>query len=184
MRTLKIISVITLLILFNCAPSSNLSSEFDESVAFDDYSTFVLCVDDLFVENTSYPNYDNKEVRQLIGNAIEEQMTLRGHRTNVMKPELQAGFRILLTHEEVVFTNCDVQTEYEYWKTCTINSEIYTRETLVVYVSDIEKNQVIWQAKIDCDLNRSKKALIDYVKELVDEVYNEYPRAKQQNATS
>lgn len=176
MKTLRIITLLTLFIFFSCATPSNLTSDFDDSIDFDSYSTFVLCIDDLFVENTSYPNYDNKEVRELIGNEIENQMVLKGHKTNVMKPELQAGFRILLSHEEVVFTNCDVQTEYEYWKTCTINTEIYTRETLVLYVSDIEKNQVIWQAKIDCDLNRPKKGLKEYVNELVAEVFKEYPR--------
>ncbi len=176
MKTLRIVTLLSLFILFNCAAPTNLSSDFDESIEFDSYATFVLCIDDLFVENTSYPNYDNKEVRQLIGNEIEVQMEQRGHKTNVMKPELQAGFRILLSHEEVIFTNCDVQTEYEYWKTCTINKEIYTRETLVLYISDIDKNQVIWQAKIDCDLNRPKKGLQEYVSELVAEVYKEYPR--------
>jgi hypothetical protein len=176
MKTLRIITLLALFIFFSCATPSNLTSDFDDSIDFDSYSTFVLCIDDLFVENTSYPNYDNKEVRELIGNEIENQMVLKGHKTNVMKPELQAGFRILLSHEEVVFTNCDVQTEYEYWKTCTINTEIYTRETLVLYVSDIEKNQVIWQAKIDCDLNRPKKGLKEYVNELVAEVFKEYPR--------
>lgn len=170
------IYILSFLFIISCASTSNLNSEFDESVDFDEYETFVLCVDDFFVENTSYPKYDNLEVRQYIGKEVEQQMINRGHRTNVVKPQLQAGFRILLDHEEVIFTNCDVQTEYGYWKTCTINSEIYTRETLVLYVSDIEKNQVIWQAKIDCDFNRSKPSLEKYAKEIVAEVFNEYPK--------
>ncbi|NNF35373.1 MAG: DUF4136 domain-containing protein [Saprospiraceae bacterium] len=173
---MKPLAYLLLFTLLGCATSNNLNAEFDDSVDFEAYETFVLCVDDFFVENTSYPEYDNLEIRQLIGKEVEKQMINRGHRTNVIKPQLQAGFRILLDHEEVVFTNCDVQTEYGYWKTCTINREVYTTETLVLHVSDIEKNQVIWQAKIDCDFNRSSKALEDYTKEIVETVFNEYPR--------
>ena len=176
MKNLKIFIVLALFTLFDCAAPLNLNSEFDESIDFDSYATFVLCVDDLFVENPSYPRYDNIEVRSLIGGEIENQMILKGYETNVSKPELQAGFRILLSQEEVIFTNCDLQTEYGYWKSCTINKEVYTRETLVLYVSDIDKNQVVWQAKMDCDLNKSLKSLKPYVKELVARAYSEFPK--------
>lgn len=173
MRTIRILPL--LLFLIGCATPSNLSSEYDESIDFDDYSSFVLCVEDLFVENTDFPQYDNVEVRSLIGGEVESQMIQKGYKNNVSKPELQAGFRIILSKEEVVFTNCDFQTEYKYWESCTINREIYTRETLVAYVSDIEKNQVIWQAKIDCDLNKSPNALKKHVKEIVSKVFETYP---------
>jgi len=181
MKTLKITTLFTVFVLFNCTAPKNISSEFDESIDFDSYTTYVVCDDDLFVENTNYPNYDNKEVRQLIGNEIAFQMEQRGYKTIVLKPQLQAGFKILLRKEEVIFTNCDAQLEYEYWDTCEINKEIYTQETLVFYVSDIVKNQVIWQASIDCDLNKSKKELHGYIKQLVSEVFKEYPTKKNIN---
>jgi hypothetical protein len=181
MKTLRITMLFAIFVLIKCAVPNSLSSEFDESIDFDSYSTYVVCVDDFFVENTSYPNYDNKEVRQLIGNEIAVQMERRGHKTNVAEPQLQAGFKILLRDEEVIFSNCDEQSEYEYWDTCTINKEIYTQETLVFYVSDINKNQVIWQAKIDCDLNKSKKELHKYISQLVAKVFNEYPTKRKIN---
>ena len=43
-------------------------------------------------------------------------------------------------------------------------------------LSDIEKNQIIWQASKTCDLNRSKKALKPYIEELVETLFNEYPK--------
>ena len=176
MKTTKILILAPLIFLFSCASSSIVISEFDESADFDNYSTFVLCIDDLFVENTSYPNYDNNEVRELIGQAIEQQMTLKGHKTNVLRPELQAGFQLVIQQKETTFTNCEVQSEYEYWPECTIDTVVYTEETLVLYVSDIERNQVIWQASLICDLNRSKNKLEDYVNQLVEQLFNEYPK--------
>lgn len=178
MKTLKFLSLSLVFLLFGCASTSSIISEFDEEVDFDSYSTYVLCIDDLFVENTNFPNHDNNEVREIIGDAIEKQMEKRGHKTNVLNPELQAGFRLVVQEKEATFTNCDQQSEYEYWKECTIDTVIYTEETLVLYVSDINKNQVIWQASVTCDLNRSKNKIEGYVNQLVESLFNEYPKAR------
>lgn len=178
MKTVKTLFLFTLIFLFGCASTSQLTilSDFDESVNFNEYKTFVICIDDLFVANTAYPKYDNNYVRQLIGNEVEEQMIGKGYKTNVLKPELQAGFQILIVEEEATFTNCDLQEDYNYWQTCTINTVTYTDETLVVYVSDLQKNQVVWQASISCDLNKLKSDLKPYVMDLVDSLFDKYPK--------
>ncbi|WP_347921708.1 DUF4136 domain-containing protein [Pontimicrobium sp. SW4] len=176
MKTLKTLGIIFLLTLYGCASTEAVLSEFDESVDFETYDTFVLCIDDLFVENTKYPNHDNNKVRELIGNAVENEMINRGHKTNVMDPQLQAGFKLLVEEKEATFYDCKEQDEYSYWSECTINTTIYTEETLVVYVSDFEKNQIIWQASITCDMSRYNKKLPSYVNELVETLFKEYPK--------
>lgn len=178
MFNIKKISLFVLILCCGCATTSDMSllSDFDETAKFNDYQTFVICIDDLFVENTNYPKYDNNYVRQLIGKEVEDQMVSLGYKTNVLKPELQAGFQILIVEKETTFTNCDLQDDYNYWQTCTINTVTYTDETLVTYVSDIQKNQIIWQASINCDLNKPKKALKPYVMDLVDKLFKQYPK--------
>ncbi|MCK0109903.1 DUF4136 domain-containing protein [Flavobacteriaceae bacterium S0825] len=176
MKTLKTLSIIFLLTLYGCASTEAVLAEFDESVDFDSYNTFVLCIDDLFVENTNFPNHDNNKVRELIGNAVENEMINRGHKTNVMDPQLQAGFKLLVEEKEATFYDCKEQDEYSYWAECTINTTIYTEETLVVYVSDFEKNQIIWQASMTCDMSRYNKKLPGYINELVETLFNEYPK--------
>lgn len=174
-------AVLGLSLLFNCASTEVVVSEFDESVNFETYSSFVLCVEDLLVEYENNPGYDNPEVRELIGEEIEKQMIKRGHKLDVMNAELQAGFKLILEKNEVTFENCNSYGEYEYWDETTIETFVYTEETLVLYVSDMTKNQVIWQASIMCDLNISKKRLPEYIMEVVDLVFNEYPRVVHEN---
>lgn len=178
MKAIKILSLFTFFFFLGCATTSklNILSDFDEDANFNNYKTFVICIDDLFVENTKHPKYDNNHVRQLIGKEIEKQMIEKGHKTNVLKPELQAGFQIIIAEEEATFTNCDLQDDYNYWQACTINTVTYTDETLVVYVSDLQKNQVIWQASTPCNLNKSKHALQSYVMELVEKLFDKYPK--------
>ena len=176
MKTLKTLSIIFLLTLLGCASTEAVLAEFDENADFDSYNTFVICVDDLFVENTNFPNHDNNKVRELIGKALEDEMIKRGHKTNVLNPQLQVGFNLIIEEKEAVFYDCKKQDEYSYWEECTINTTIYTEETLVAYVSDFEKNQIIWQASIKCDLSRYNKKLPEYVNELVETLFNEYPK--------
>ena len=176
MKAIKLISVVVFTFLFNCASTNSVISEFDETIDFDSYTTFVLCVDDLFVENIDYPNLDNNAIRQVIGDYVEAEMIKKGHKTNVLKPELQAGFQIVIEKKEDSFQNCELEHEFSYWHECTINTITYTEETLVVYVSDFSKNQIVWQASLPCNLNRSKENLNPYVKKLVEQLFNEYPK--------
>ncbi|MGB1308778.1 MAG: hypothetical protein ACPG6B_07700, partial [Oceanihabitans sp.] len=130
MKILKFISFLSILILFGCAATTNVISEYDTEANFNNYNTFVLCLDDFQISNTNYPKIDNAFVRDLIGQEVENKMLENGYKTNVFKPQLQAGFKISITQEESIITNCEIKSEFGYWKTCTINTEIYTKETL------------------------------------------------------
>ncbi len=176
MKSLNHLSIFLILLLFNCASTTEVISQFDETADFDNYNTFVLCIDDLYVENVDYPKHDNNTVRELIGESVEAEMIRRGHRTNVLNPQLQAGFQIVIQEKEATFTNCEHQDEYSYWEECTIDTVIYTEETLVLYVSDFEKRQIIWQASMECDMNKPRTRLPEYIEGLVTELFNEYPK--------
>lgn len=175
MKPLRKLSIFAFLTVFNCALTGTVISDFDDSINFNSYSSFVVCVDDLFVEHINYPKYDNNRVRALIAQEIETQMKNKGHITNVPDPQLQVGFQIVLERKSTTFTNCNIHYEFGYWKECTIDTIEYTEETLVVNVSDLKKNQVIWQASATCDLSRSKEALEPYVARLLESLFNEYP---------
>ena len=95
-KLFKLFSLFIICLLFGCASTNVVLSDFDETIDFDSYSTFVLCIDDLFVENTKYPKSDNNNIRKLIGDQIELHMINTGHKTNVLNPQLQAGFQIVI----------------------------------------------------------------------------------------
>ena len=175
MKSLKYISLILIFLILGCAATNNIRSEHDHTIDFDFYETFVLCADDFLVDYINHPNLDNLFVRELIGDEIDLQMTSLGYKSDAIKPQLQAGFKIDITEEEVTFSNCDTEGEIDYWKSCTINTAIYTNETLIVSVSDISKNQVIWQASITCDLNKPKTVLPEYIQSLVTQLFEQYP---------
>jgi hypothetical protein len=165
-----------LLLFISCASTQEVIFDYNKNVDFNQYSTFVLCVDDLFVEYTNQPNYDNKTVRNYLAEAVEYEMKKRNHRTNVLNPELQVGFTITISENTVSFVNCEEENTLDYWKECKIQERTYLEETLITYVSDYKTNEIIWQASIDCSLNKPKKLLKEHIDELVKQLFNTYPK--------
>ena len=149
----KLLVLLLFSFIIGCASTENIISDYDETVDFNKYSTFVICIDDLFVENTTFPKYDNNKIRSLVSDAVELQMIAFGHKTNVLEPELQAGFKLVVEEKEATFKNCDIEDELHYWHECTINTEIYTTETLIIYVSDFEMNDLIDKIEIQIKSN-------------------------------
>jgi hypothetical protein len=176
MKFFKTRSTFVLIFFLGCVTTSNVTYDYDESINFNNYATFVIYIDDLFVQNTKFPNYDNTYIRQYLAEEFENKMIQLGYKTNEQKPELQVGFKLVVSEEQVTFTNCDKEIDFNYWEKCTISTETYTNETLIAYVSNFEKNQVIWQASVPCDFNKSKKALPGYVKEITKKLFDEYPK--------
>lgn len=171
-----LLSAIVLLLLFNCASTTEVVYDYNLDIDFNEYDTYVLCIDDFFVEHTDHPKLDNEVTRQIIGDAVAVEMEDKGHRTNVFEPQLQAGFRILISEETAQFKNCEHSKDLEYWENCTIHQETYEEESLVVYVADFETNQVLWHASILCDLNKSKNKLKPYIQKLVTDLFETYPK--------
>ncbi|WP_370392135.1 DUF4136 domain-containing protein [uncultured Winogradskyella sp.] len=180
MKVNTVISALLLLFLMNCASTNEVIYDYNMDVDFNQYDTFVLCMDDFFVEHDNHPKLDSEETRQIIGDAVEKEMELTGHRTNVFDPQLQAGFRILISEQTAQFQNCEHSKDLEYWENCTIHQKTYEEETLVVYVADFKSNIVLWHASVMCNLNQPKKQLKPYITRLVKDLFETYPKTQVQ----
>ncbi|MBL86474.1 MAG: hypothetical protein CMO82_07430 [Winogradskyella sp.] len=178
MRVYSIISGFILLLLFNCAATSEVVYDYNLDVDFNQYDTYVLCIEDFTVEHLNYPQLDNDLVRQTIGDAVALEMENKAHKTNVLNPQLQAGFRIIISEETVAFENCEHSKHLEYWESCTIHEETYEEETLIVYVADFETNKVLWHASVLCELNKPDKKLTPYINGLVKDLFETYPKTQ------
>lgn len=175
MKTFQILYLLSFLLVLSCATASSVVFDYDIDEDFNQHSTFIICEDDLIVENSKYPNYDNEFIRQLLSEEVESKLENFGLKVDTEDPDLQAGFRLVISEESVDFKDCSHLGEFEYWETCTITTETYTTETLIVYVSNLEKNQIIWQASMPCNMNTSKSKLKSHISEIVNALLETYP---------
>ena len=178
MRVYSIISGFILLLLLNCAATSEVVYDYNLEVDINQYDTYVLSIEDFTVEHLNHTKIANDVVRQIIGDAVAVEMENKSHKTNVWEPQLQAGFRIVISEETVEFENCEHSKHLEYWESCTIHEETYEEETLIVYVADFATNKVLWHASIVCELEKSEKKLKPYINGLVKDLFDTYPKTQ------
>lgn len=170
----SIVIVIMAITFLGCA-STRVVADFDQAIDFKSYKTFTICQEDLSVQNLSYPGYDNELNRNLLKEATTNEMLSRGYVLNKESPQLQAGFKLVIEDKEMVFKDCFDEEEIGYWQECRINVYNYTQQTLVMYVLDLEKNQIIWQALMEGGLADSPKKMTRVINENVARIFKEYP---------
>ena len=156
MKTLnKFIATCTLLTLVACGTAKVISDQ-DPTVQFDDFKTVVVCKEDLVITNTEYPDYDNIESRELLFNSVAEELQKNGYRLED-QANLQIGFKILISEETLELRNCYDEGEVDYWPNCKIETLNYTEHTIVLYATDLAKNQVVWQGSVSKNFSSPKR---------------------------
>ncbi|WP_340202030.1 DUF4136 domain-containing protein [Ascidiimonas sp. W6] len=155
--------------------SSKVVAEEDPNTNFQAYKTFVICAEDLLVKDTNYPEYDNTTTRMHIKTALEDEMRKRGYELEASSPQLQVGFKFTVKDEEVSITNCFDEDEYSYWAGCKIETYNYAEQSLIIYVSDLEKNQIIWQGSIIKGLTMSPEKFKKTINRTIAKIFKEYP---------
>ena len=151
------------------------TTDHNPDIDFNRYKTYNICQADMAIENPKYPEYDNNFNRELIKEAVEEEMNNIGYQKNESDPQLQAGFKFVIANEIVSLINCYDDSEFGYGPVCTLEELKYKEETLMVYVSDLKTNEVIWHAIISKELNDSPEKLKKKIRKKIAQLFKKYP---------
>lgn len=170
----SLILIIAVLLSSSCG-SSKVIAEQDPNADFRSYNTFVICAEDLIVKDTKYPEYDNAAMRMQIKESLENEMKQRGYEREVSNPQLQVGFKFVVDDQEVSITNCFDEDEYSYWAGCKIETYNYAEQSLIIYISDLEKDQIIWQGSIIKGLTMSPEKMKRTINRTIEKIFREYP---------
>lgn len=176
MKMFKVIIVMILMLSFSCASTSDVVYDYNLDIDFNRFNTYVLCVDDLFVEHTNMPTIDNKKIRNYLAETVAYEMETRDHRTNILNPQLQVGFIITLSETTTTFKDCESTNRLSYWETCQIGEKTYLKENLVVYVANYKTKEIIWQASTTFKPGIPKNMLQFHIEHVVAQMFETYPK--------
>ncbi len=174
MTLLRILPVIGFMALLSCN-TATIESEYDPQADFSSYQTYTVCMDDLDTVDGEHPLYDSPENREYVSNAIAMAMDERGYAWSEASPDLHVGFQIMLEDREVTVTQCSGYANKEYWPECTLNTYHYVEGTLVISVSDLATNQVIWQGSANGILNTPDAKMKKLIDKTVQQIFEQYP---------
>lgn len=174
----RIIAVlISIVVLWEACTDSQIKAEYDPETDFSSYKTYTVCTADMEVENQAHPAYDNVANREQIKQALQQAMNNRGYIENNTNPQLLVGFHIALKDRQIHVADCKGENEYKYWEGCKISTYTYTDGTLVIYVTDLAKNRIIWQGAANSllDASAEHENAVRIIETAVEKIFKEYP---------
>jgi Domain of unknown function (DUF4136) len=148
----RLLLILTIFFIGCSAPT--ITSNCDDTVDFNLYNTFSFAA---YEPNTSpdHPEYNNPENRQIIKQAISNELVKIGYVEAENGSDLLVEFDLIIT--EMVDTRVDSAVIYKPWVDTKIDSFNYTEGLLVIRIIDIQKGILVWQGSLSGILNKKPK---------------------------
>ena len=175
MRIIKFITFVSSIFFLCSCTDIAVYSDYDKQVDFSKYTTYFICSEAMEVKNLNYPMYDNTFNRNYIKEGILAEMNKIGYQEVDLNPDLQVNFQIIINDKLMTIKNCSGIGVYDYWPDCRINTYDYTEGTLIIYVSDINKNQIIWQGSAMGILDVTPEKIKKVIDKTVIQIFKDYP---------
>jgi hypothetical protein len=176
------LGLFTGLLLTGCS-KLDVTTDYDKTVIFSEYENYSFCVEDMEVTNEKHPDYDNAVNRSLIQTAMQKELEKIGFKNEEEDPELLAGFRIIIKDTSITFRSCTTRGEFTYWPECTFKTYNYTQGTLILYLTDSRKRQIIWQSTVNGVLDGQAGKMDKIIDQAVKEMFRDFPMNKEQVAS-
>jgi hypothetical protein len=159
--------LILLTIFFIGCSVPTITSNCDESADFSSYKTFSYTT---YQESTKpvQPEYNNPENREIIKQAITNELVMMGYLAVEDDPDLLVAFDVIIT--EMVDPRVDSAVIYKPWVDTKTDSFSYTEGLLVVRLIDKKEGNLVWQGSLSGIVNRKPEKfghkIDDYIAKL------------------
>ncbi len=168
--------VITIFVMALSGCSSyRVVTDYDKESPFSSYKAFTICTDALNADGTTQPLYDNPINRSRIKEAIQLEMRERGYVEDELTARLQVGFQIVFNNREVTIRQCTNRRRFPYWANCWFETYDYTEGTLIIYVTDLQDERVIWQGIAKGALSTQSPNMEKLIPKIVGKIFRQYP---------
>ncbi len=154
--------IILLTIFFIGCSVTTITSNCDESADFSSYKTFAYVTNEDILK-PAHPEYNNPANRQIIQQAITNELSNMGYVAVEDDPDLLVAFDMIIT--EKVDPRVDSAVIYKPWVDTKTDSFSYTEGLLVVRLIDKKAGNLVWQGSLSGILNRKPEKFghkIDY----------------------
>lgn len=174
--------LVILIVFISSCQTTEINSDFDNKIDFSSYHSFSICLDDFQISSYAHPEYDNEKMKVYFKEAIESEMR-KYYTSDEVSPELHVGVNIKIEDKKFTYRSCDNKDIYHEWPECRMKTFEYTEGTLLVYVADVSKKQIIWQASLSGmtkeDLIENKKV----INRIVENLFQTFPLHKKEMAS-
>lgn len=149
-------------------------SDKNSEVDFSKYKTFRFCPNFPKIENSTDAKIEAEKL-VWIRSQIIENMKLEGFSADDANPQVEVGFEIYAGAKEETVMNCRMENNSDYWPTCKYETYEFSEGELIIHLTDLEKNQIVWQGSIAGEVESIEKVKQKRLNQIVDRIFEEFP---------
>jgi hypothetical protein len=163
-----------LLLLGSCAPSINVSSDYDIATNFRQFKTFGWYQEKTHVktnpDSVGYETFFDKRMK----NAIETQLKSQGLTYSAKNPDVYVNYRAGFSNESRVRNNSPYG--YGYWGYPFGGTSVqqYKESTITIDLVDVKKNALLWRGVGEMEVN-NRNISEEKVFDAVTNILRQYP---------
>lgn len=174
MKIIKYLCVALVLSLVGCAPSVNVSTDYDHAVNFQQYRSFNWYRNKVATKQDSaqYDTFFDKRMQ----NAIKANLSQRGLELTA-RPDFYVNYNVSFSNQTT--TNTGPFYPYGYYGGYSRfpNSSQYKEGTIIVDLIDAKTNQLVWRGVGESEV-RNRNIPEDKVIEIVNGILGKFPPKK------
>ena len=168
-----ILSVLIVTLAVSCAPTVNVTTDYDRSANFAAYRSFHL------YNSTSTLNVNELNARRIL-NSVRSEMIKKGYTEDNYKPDLKINVVSLLKDKKSISASHSGNGPYGFWPggkgNTTINTSDYKDGSIRVHVVDVKTNMLLWEGIGNAEMTKQPKNLDEAISNAVAKIMNEFPQ--------
>jgi len=140
------------LLLGSCTSKLYVDAVYDESADFSVFNTYDWALDQEPVKG-DFPEFDNKENRQRIQNAIDKEMQAIGFVKSTQSPDILVDFHVSIDEKVAYIDHSNY--DFEYWEDYNpdVRPHVYKEGSLIIHLVENKTEKLVWEGIGDKTLN-------------------------------
>jgi Domain of unknown function (DUF4136) len=169
-----ILCVLTATLAVSCAPTVNVTTDYDRSANFAAYKSFSLC------NFKSTLNVNELNAKRIL-NSVRSEMIKKGYTEDNYNPDLKINVVSRLRDKNSISaTHSGMYGPYGFWPggngNTTINTTAYKDGSIIVHVIDVKTNMLLWEGIGNAEMTKQPKNLDKAINDAVTKIMNEFPQ--------
>ena len=132
------------------------------------------------IEEGQNPLHYNELNDKRIKSTVQEQLSKRGYKLTVEKPDLILHYHIIVKDQTTVVTEPFGYSYGPFWTRTNTNLYTYKEGTLILDLMDRKTNNLVWRGWAVTDVQESytPQEIEEIIKKVVSKIFKKFPKTK------
>lgn len=167
----SIICILTTTLAVSCAPTVNVTTDYDRSANFAAYKTYSV------YDFAPSLGVNELNARRIL-NSVKSEMNKKGYTENDSNPDLKINVVSALKDRKYISATGNGWGPYGYWGggNATLTPNYYKEGSLIVHAVDVKTNRLLWEGIGNAELTQQPKNPDEAISQAVTKIMTAFPQ--------